>query len=246
LGGTTSGSARDTRPLFSMLYPPIPAIMPSMIFSSKVLFVLVVFPGRGRSGRHDRPMPSAMAASRRARVHRSRRFARSAAGFVHRFSVQMFQQAADSRRNSLLQATFSPDGPYQPDQGAFAAPTPRKESYRRAATPATMATSARFKHVPIVVFPRSAVKQGEIDHRAIGEAVDPLRRRHRCIRPSASVAIRSATLPSRSPGQHRHGLDDHQADLGDLAAVRNQPKLIPTFRPAPDRTTASPAPRRGD
>ena len=155
-GGTTSGErSRYSMPRFSMLVPPMPAMMPSMIFSSKVLSSSSSSVGaraarrssRGRCPARRRRAAAPASASRRVPHHPTAGF-----GLAHRaVPVQDFRGRADSRRSAaprhLLRARISRD------QGAFAAGTPRKESYSRAATPATIATSARLNTYQLKVFP---------------------------------------------------------------------------------------------
>ena len=206
LGGTTSGDrSRYSMPRFSMLVPPMPAMMPVDDLLLEGLVVVVVVVGARRRLRPSRGRcPAATTASRSARVsgrqwvlHNPNRWLRSRAS---RCSCSNFPQGRRSQAHSAAPARRAR---ISRDQGAFAAGTPRKESYSRAATPATMATSARLNTYQLKVFPPICdVEQGEIDHRAIGEAVDGVAdgaaddQAERDRRPAGF-----ATAPSRSPAR---------------------------------------------
>src|SRR6185503_14907898 len=75
------------------------------------------------------------------------------------------------------------------DQGAFAAGTPRNESYNRPATPATMATSARLKTYQLKVFPPISMwNRAKSTTAPCRKRSTPLPTAPPMIRPSATVA----------------------------------------------------------
>ena len=113
-------------------------MMSSMIFSSKVMLVVIVV------RRAPAPADHHETDAERDRRQAARRASASSAASNQLASVlriALFLSISERRRQSsgvLLPVRIGRD------QGAFAAGTPRKESYNRAATPATMATSARL------------------------------------------------------------------------------------------------------
>src|SRR5882757_730767 len=177
LGGTTSGDrSRYSMPRLSMLVPPIPAMMPSMSFSSKV-FSSSSSSARAAPAVITRPIPSAMTASRSARL--------SAAGEVCTiqplasvlrigFSCSNFPrvpiEAASPRPGKQIQPL---EGSYQPGSGRFCGGYPQEGIIQQGRYPGNNGHIGEVEHVPIEGFSRDLdVKQGEIDHCAIGEAVD--------------------------------------------------------------------------
>src|SRR5205807_6307902 len=94
------------------------------------------------------PIPSATVESRSARV--SARFGfrtiQPVASVLRIVYLSKFLKRLPGKQHSAC-------GRISRDQGAFAAGTPRKESYNRAATPATIATSARLNPYQLKVFP---------------------------------------------------------------------------------------------
>src|SRR5207247_2790667 len=119
------------------------------------LFVLVVLGPRGSGTYHEANRQTDDGEPQRA-TQRSRRIPHHpSAGFgpAHRaLPVQIFPGGA-----SIKGASSHPGNQgsarISRDQGAFAAGTPTKESYSRAATPATIATSARLNTYQLKVWP---------------------------------------------------------------------------------------------
>src|SRR5713101_8994320 len=204
-----------------MLVPPIPAMMPSMIFSSKVLS------SSSSSARTaplvmTRPMPSAMAESRNAWVNALDDFCtvRPLALRIA-FPVQMFPQAANSKRNSAPASNVQPTRSVSAGIRALLRRGPQEGIIQEGRYPGNNGHVGQVKYVPIVgISPDLEVKQGEIDHRAIGEAVDAVA--DGTANDQAERQRRDQGPRPRHPDRqhnHCHGLDDHQADLGDLAVV---------------------------
>src|ERR1700744_5631175 len=99
-------------------------------------------------------MPKATAASGRPRVKALELRPIQPLASVSRIAFFLFKVPASRRMGAQLRSRQPPlrvDKGW--DQGAFAAGTPNKESYNRAATPATIATSARLKTYQLKGFP---------------------------------------------------------------------------------------------
>src|SRR3984957_16184462 len=158
-------------PRFSMLVPPIPAMMPSMIFSSKVLSSSSSW-ARAAPTVITRPIPRATAASRKARLHAAEEYCTiQPLASVSRISipVQSFKRRTRQSRRNLR--TFR--GSYQPGSGRFCGGYPQEGVIQQRRNPGNNRHVGKVKHVPKEGFsPDLDVKHGEIDHRAIGEAVD--------------------------------------------------------------------------
>src|SRR6202163_5085156 len=145
LGGTTSGDrSRYSMPRFSILVPPIPAMMPSMIFSSKGLSSSSASWARAAPAVITRPTPRAATASRSALDELC---PIQPLALAWRIAIFLFFHGArrseaqrySGRQLSALEVRIGRD------QGAFAAGTPREESYNSAATPATIPTARTLK-----------------------------------------------------------------------------------------------------
>src|SRR5439155_21552753 len=177
LGGTTSGDrSRYSMPRLSMLVPPIPFMMPSMIFSSKV-FSSSSSSARAAPAPTTRPTAKPMMASRSGRL--------SAPGelrtiqllaSVLRIALFLFKfpRGRLSRRKlPPRQARFSLEGSYQPGSGRFCGGYPHEGIIQQGRYAGNNRNVGKVKHVPIEgMAPDLEVKQGKIGHRAIGEAID--------------------------------------------------------------------------
>src|SRR5258707_15064197 len=212
-------------PGFTILVPPMPAMMPSMIFSSKVFSSSSSSWARATPAVITTPMPSAITASRSARL--------SAPGepgtiqplvSVLRITLFLFKfcrGATDSRRDFAPARNDQPWGPYRPGSGRFCGGYSQEGIIQQGRYPGNNRHVREVKHVPIVGIPPDLeVEQGEIDHRAISEAVDAVA--DRAADDQAERYRGQQGARSRHPDRqndHGHGLDDHQADLGELAVV---------------------------
>src|SRR5882724_2913352 len=156
LGGTTSGD-RSRYWIFpsSMLLPPrMVVLMPSMILSEKPLL---------SSSSAARAVPAVIATAKAimeatvlkrmalvAALNEFRTIQPRASVSRIGLPVQSFVKSSASRHPGANSVPFRNVNEPRPrdrigrDQGAFAAGSPRKESYSRAATPATIATSAKL------------------------------------------------------------------------------------------------------
>src|SRR5260370_39585427 len=125
-----------------------------------------------------RPTPRATAARRRARVSAPGEFCTiQPLVSVSRIVLFPFKFSASctpiSGTAQLLQATFSFEGSYQPGSGRFCGGYPQEGVIQQGRYPGNNRRVGKVKHVPIEgISPDLDVEQGEIDHRAIGEAVD--------------------------------------------------------------------------
>src|SRR5882672_3958905 len=212
-------------PRFSMLVPPMPAMMPSMIFSSKVLSSSSSSWARAPPAVITTPMPSAITASQSARLS-----ALDELGTIQplvsvlRIALFLFKFCHGPPTRgaaSLLRATFSFEGPYQPGSGRFCGGYPNEGIIQERRYPGNNRHIGKVKHVPIIgISADLEVEQGEIDHRAIGEAVDAV-----ADGAADDQAERDGGHQGSRPRHpdrqhdHRHRLDDHQAGLGEGAVV---------------------------
>src|SRR6202171_719939 len=212
-------------PRFSILVPPMPAMMPSMIFSSKVFSSSSSSWARAAPAVITTPMPSAITASRSARLS-----ALDELGTIQplvsvlRIALFLFKFCRGPPTRgaaSLLRAMFSFEVPYQPGSGRFCGGYSQEGIIQQRRYPGNNRHVGEVKHVPIVgISPDLEVEQGEIDHRAIGEAVDAVADGDADDQAERDRGKRGAR--SRHPDRqndHRHRLDDHQADLGELTVV---------------------------
>ena len=122
-------------------------IVDDLLFEGHVVVLVVILGAGRRRPTCTRPMPSGNGGQtqRRASVRRGVSAHIRTAVSVSRIALHPVQIFVERSAASHASRSRIP----QPvrigrDQGAFAAGTPRKESYSRAATPATMATSARL------------------------------------------------------------------------------------------------------
>src|SRR3954471_7954249 len=158
-------------PRFSMLVPPRPRMTPSMIFSSKVLSSSSS-PSAARTGPAAiaRPMPNATLASHRPRASRCqevRTFHPLAS--VSRIALFLFNNIGGRQTGARHQL----QRPYRPGSGRFCGGYPEEGVIQQGRYPGNNGHIGEVEHVPIEGFSRDLdVKQGEIDHCAIGEAVD--------------------------------------------------------------------------
>ena len=122
-----------------------------------------------RRQRGDAPAPAARCRrhtpAKAGAARRSDRYAwRTSASHVHRS-----RSTCDQRRTRA--AAFAQL--IRPDQGAFAARPPTRDSYSSPTTPATMAASARLNTYQLKLnVARRDVEQHEIGHRTVGQPVD--------------------------------------------------------------------------
>src|ERR1700687_593561 len=165
-------------PRFSMLVPPTPAMMPSMIFCSKFLSSSSSASwARAAPAVITRPRPKATTARRRARVSTPDEFCTiqplASVSRIVLFPFKIFRGAHAGLRRGSAQATFSLEGAYQPGSGRFCGGFPPGGGIPQRAYARNKRNVGKVKHVPIDgISPDLDVQQGEIDHRAIGEAVD--------------------------------------------------------------------------
>src|ERR1700681_3707528 len=212
-------------PRFSILVPPMPAMMPSMIFSSKVFSSSSSSWARAAPAVITTPMPSAITASRSARLSALDELG-TIQPLVSVLSIALFlfkfcRGPPTRGAASLLRAMFSFEVPYQPGSGRFCGGYPQEGIIQQRRYPGNNRHVGEVKHIPTEgIAPDLEVEQGEIDHRAIGEAVDGV-----ADGPADDQAERDgghkgarAGHPDRQ-NDHRHRLDDHQDDLGDLAVA---------------------------
>src|SRR5258705_4893322 len=140
-GGTTSGErSRYSMPRLSMLVPPIPAMMPSMIFSSKVLSSSSSSWARAAPAVITRPIPNPTTASRSARLSAPGEFRTiQPLASVLRIALFLFkfpEGAHQGRKLPPRRAKYSPlSARISRDQGAFAAGTPRRNDTARPLPP---------------------------------------------------------------------------------------------------------------
>src|SRR6266436_9539880 len=227
LGGTTSGDrSRYSMPRLSMLVPPMPAMIPSMTFSSKVLSSSSSSWARAAPAVITRPIPSAMTASRSARLSASDEFRTiQPLASVLRIALFLFKNFL---RAPIAGASSHPGkqdpalvGSYQPGSGRFCGGYPQEGIIQQGRYPGNNRDVGKVKHVPIEgLAPDLEVKQGEIDYRAIGEAVDGVAdgaADDQAERDGGGQGAR-ACHPDREDN-HRHRLDDHQDDLGALVVA---------------------------
>src|SRR5258705_2924829 len=220
LGGTTSGDrSRYSMPRLSMLVPPIPAMMPSMIFSSKVLSSSSSSCARAAPAVITRPTPSATTASRSVRLSAPGEFRTILRICAN--PVQIPRGACQRRKLRPRLASLSLVGSYQPGSRRFCGGYPQEGIIQQGRNPGNNRDVGKVKHVPIEgLAPDLEVKQGEIDHRAICEAVDSVAdgaADDQTERHGGDQGAR-ACHPDRK-NDHRHRLDDHQDDLGGLAVA---------------------------
>src|ERR1700681_813085 len=213
-------------PRFSILVPPMPAMMPSMIFSSKVFSSSSSSSwARAAPAVITTPMPSAITAS-----HSARLSALDELGTIQplvsvlRIALFLFKFCRGPPTRgaaSLLRAMFSFEVPYQPGSGRFCGGYSQEGIIQQRRYPGNNRHVGEVKHVPIVgISPDLEVEQGEIDHRAIGEAVDGVA--DGAADDQAEGDGRDQGARARHPDRqynYRHGLDHHQADLDQLAVV---------------------------
>src|ERR1700687_6293992 len=165
-------------PALFMLVPPTPAMMPSMIFCSKVLSSSSAASwARAAPAVITRPRPKATTARRRARVSTPDEFCTiqplASVSRIVLFPFKIFRGAHAGLRRGSAQATFSLEGAYQPGSGRFCGGYPQEGVIQQGRYPGNNRPVGKVKHVPIDgISPDLDVEQGEIDHRAIGEAVD--------------------------------------------------------------------------
>src|ERR1700722_8865056 len=101
-----------------------------------------------------RPTPRATTANGRPRVKALEFRTIQPLASVSRIAFFLFKIPASRRSGAQLRSRLVPlRGHKGRDQGAFAAGTPTKESYSRATTPATIATSARLNTYQLNGFP---------------------------------------------------------------------------------------------
>src|SRR6202012_4851969 len=101
-----------------------------------------------------RPIPKGTAARGRPRVKAFEFRTIQPRASVSRIGFLSIQIPASHRLGVQLPPRQPPTGVHKGcDQGAFAAGIPNRESYNRAATPATIATSARLKTYQLKGFP---------------------------------------------------------------------------------------------
>src|ERR1700687_2608542 len=204
-------------PRFSMLVPPTPAMMPSMIFCSKVLSSSSSASwARAAPAVITRPRPKATTPRRRARVSTPDEFCTiQPLGSVSRivlFPFKIFRGAHAGLGRGSTQATFSLEGAYQPGSGRFCGGYPQEGIIQQGRYPGNNRHIGKVKDVPVEGFsPDLDVEQGEIDHRAIGEAVDGI-----ADGPADDQAERDGRDRGARAGHpdrqynHGHGLDQHQ------------------------------------
>ena len=156
-----AATARDTRCRgFPCWCRQCRRMMPSMIFSSKVLSSSSSSAARGGAGcHHEANAQHGDGELQRPPAGRRRVCTIQKLASVSRIALFLFKISQGGRR--LEARNSAPRVRIGRDQGAFAAGTPRKESYNRAATPATMATSARLNTYQLKVFPRSRRETGQ-------------------------------------------------------------------------------------
>ena len=131
LGGTTSGErSRYSMPRFSMLVPPRPGMMPSMIFSSKVLSSSSSSSAArtGPDGHHE---TDAKGNRRRTAAPGSARYSaasRSGFGLAHRaVPIHNFRNMRrPALRGAIPLAGKDRRGPYRPGSGRFCGGYPQE------------------------------------------------------------------------------------------------------------------------
>src|SRR5450759_338043 len=208
-------------PRFSILVPPIPAMMPPMTFSSQVLSSSSSSSwARAAPAVITRPTPKATTASRSA-LDEFRTIQPLVSVFRIVLSCPKFRRGTHRGAAPLLHATLSFEGPYQPGSGRFCGGYPQEGIIQQGRYPGNNRHIRKVKHVPSEGFSSDLdVEQGEIHHRAIGEAVDGV-----ADGAADDQAERHRGNQGAGPGHpdrqndHRHRLDDHQGDLGELAVV---------------------------
>src|SRR3984893_9996110 len=218
-------------PRFSILVPPMPAMMPSMIFSSKVLSSSSSSAARAAPAVITSPRPTATRASRKARIGALDEFCTiqtldiQALASVSRIAVPV----QNLPQGSPIPGRGSAAAAYQPGSGRFCGGDPQQGIIQQGRYPGNNRYVGKVKHVPIEGFsPDLDVEQGEIDHRAIGEAVDGV-----ADGPADDQAERDRGQQGPRPGHpdrqdnHRHRLDDHQDDLGGGAFALNPAEADP-------------------
>src|ERR1700676_2437968 len=160
-------------PRLSILVPPMPAMMPSMIFSSKVLSSSSASWARAAPAVITRPTPRAATASRSALDELCPIQPLALAWRIAIFLFKSSTGRADLRRNTFPASNVRPTGPYQPGSGRFCGGYPQEGIIQQRRYPGNNRHVGKVKHVPIEGFsPDLEVEQGEIDHRAVGDAVD--------------------------------------------------------------------------
>src|SRR6266704_3427215 len=212
-------------PRLSMLVPPIPAMMPSMILSSKV-FSSSSSSARAASAPTTRPIPSAMTASRSVRLSAPGEFRTiHPLASVLRIALFLFNfprgRVDQGRKLPPRQGNPALEGSYQPGSGRFCGGYPHEGIIQQGRYAGNNRDVGKVKHVPTEgMAPDLEVKQGEIDHRAIGEAIDGVAdgaADDQAERDGGDQGAR-ACHPDREH-DHRHRLDDHQDDLGALVVA---------------------------
>src|ERR1700693_5888944 len=211
-------------PLCSILVPPIPVMMFSMIFSSKVLSSSSSSWARAAPAVITRPPPTATTASRKARLMVSDEVCTiQPLASVLRIAIPV-QSFRVSRTPIKAQAARLPGivpGSYQPGSGRFCGGYHYEGVIQQARYPGNNRHVRKVKYVPIEGFsPDLDVEQGEIDHGAIGEAVVGI-----ADGPANEQAERERGEPAARPGHpdrqhdHCHDLDREQNQLADRALV---------------------------
>src|SRR5664279_1028037 len=160
-------------PRFSMLVPPMPAMMPSMTFSSKVLSSSSSSPARTGPDAITMPIPKAIAASRSARVKFRSIQPPVSVSRIALFLSKIVRKLTGLRRTPVPLASQRFEASYRPGSGRFCGGYPQEGVIQQGRHPGNNRHVGKVKHVPIVgISPDLDVEQGEIDHRAIGKAVD--------------------------------------------------------------------------
>src|ERR1700675_2296992 len=161
-------------PRLSILVPPMPPMMPSMSFSSKVLSSSSASWARAAPAVITRPIPSPMTASRRARPSVPGEFRTiQPLASVLRIALFLFKFPEGVHRGRKLPPRLvnpAPEGSYQPGSGRFCGGYPQEGIIQQGRYSGNNRDVGKVKHVPIVgISPELDVEQGEIDHRAIGK-----------------------------------------------------------------------------